>query len=77
MNGKPAYFTRQTARKLELPPDKIAELVEQEKLDCPFLGKDEAGKSFCRIYDLRPEICRLFGSNPERHPLLKCPHEEP
>lgn len=69
INGKPAYLPRQLARKLELPPEKIAELVE---LDCPFLGKDKDGKALCRIYDLRPGICRLFGNNPEQHPLLKC-----
>ncbi len=33
---------------------------------CPMLGKD--GR--CRVYEIRPAICRLYGLVPE----MKCPH---
>ena len=41
-------------------------------LQCPFLGFDEDGLSFCKIYEHRPEICRLFGKG--GHPFLTCPN---
>lgn len=27
---------------------------------CPFLGEEEDGRYFCKVYDQRPSQCRLF-----------------
>lgn len=36
-------------------------------LKCPF------SENGCKIYDIRPTICRLFGA--VDHPRMTCPHE--
>jgi len=66
--GQHGYLPRALARLFELPPEKI----NPEKIVCPFLGKDAEGKHICRIYDLRPEVCKLFGVHPEQSPRLVC-----
>jgi Fe-S-cluster containining protein len=76
VGDRPFYLPRALARKMELPPEQIADLAGAGKMDCPFLGRDKAGKCYCRIYNLRPEICRLFGTNPGQNPRLKCPNQE-
>lgn len=43
-----------------------------DRIVCPFLEYDKDGKSRCTIYELRPEICRLFGKG--GHPFLTCPN---
>jgi Fe-S-cluster containining protein len=69
------YIPRSTARILEAhTPEEIAS--GSVDITCPFLTKDENGKSLCRIYDMRPEVCRLFGINKENHRYLVCPHQE-
>lgn len=59
----------------------VAQIAEKEQrlidnqldgLQCPFLAFDENGLSYCKIYDKRPEICRLFGKG--GHPFLTCPN---
>ena len=37
-----------------------------EKLVCPYLNKDYR----CEIYDIRPEVCKLFGNG--KHKYLTC-----
>jgi len=69
------YLPRALARKTSLPPEKLSKLIKNNELDCPFLGKDESGKSLCRIYESRPEICRMFGAHPEINPKLACPNQ--
>jgi Fe-S-cluster containining protein len=69
------YLPRSTAKILESnPPEKIA--TGEVDITCAFLGKDKEEKAFCRIYDKRPEVCRLFGVNTEKHRYLQCPHQE-
>ena len=70
--GKPMYVPRQIVRQCEMSPAQLKEQTAIEKLECPFLGKDGEGKSFCKIYDLRPRICRLFGSRSDLDPRMKC-----
>jgi Fe-S-cluster containining protein len=77
IEGETYYLPRKLARKLELPPEQIAALIVADKLDCPFLGRDGTGKSYCHIYSLRPEVCRLFGVRPDLSPHLQCPNQEP
>lgn len=43
-----------------------------DRIVCPFLEYDKDGKSRCTIYELRPEICRMFGKG--GHPYLTCPN---
>lgn len=59
----------------------VAQIAEKEQrlidnqldgLQCPFLAFDENGLSYCKIYDKRPEVCRLFGKG--SHPFLRCPN---
>ena len=40
-------------------------------LRCEFLQYDKDCKSYCMIYDLRPEVCRVFGLNP-KDPTKRC-----
>ena len=42
------------------------------KLTCPFLERSVLGICSCRIYEKRPEVCRLFGNG--SHPMLVCPN---
>jgi Fe-S-cluster containining protein len=68
------YLPRSTARILESnAPENIA--AGEVDIPCPFLGRDK-GQAFCRIYDKRPEVCRLFGANTEKHRYLQCPYQE-
>jgi Fe-S-cluster containining protein len=68
------YLPRSTAKILESnPPEKI--VAGEVNIICPFLGKDKE-QAFCKIYDKRPEVCRLFGMNTEKHRYLQCPHQE-
>ena len=73
--GKTMYIPRKILRQCEVPREQLKELIVKEKLACPFLGKDDEGKNLCRIYELRPRICRLFGSRPDLDPRLKCPND--
>ena len=73
--GKSMYIPRQILRQCDVPREQLKELIVKEKLACPFLEKDKEGKSLCRIYELRPRICRLFGSRPDLDPRLKCPND--
>lgn len=59
----------------------VAEIAQKEGrlinnqldgLQCPFLAFDEDGLSYCKIYEHRPEICRMFGKG--GHPFLTCPN---
>ena len=43
--------------------------IKSKNLDCVFLDK-EAKR--CKVYAVRPMICRLFGA--VDHPKLTCPH---
>jgi Fe-S-cluster containining protein len=76
LRGEPKYIPRQIVRQCEMSPAAIKEQVAAEKLECPFLGKDGEGKSLCRIYELRPRICRLFGSRPDIDPRMKCQNQK-
>ena len=39
-------------------------------LQCEFLEIDKNGKSSCTIYELRPIVCKIFGTNP--NDIKKC-----
>jgi len=72
IGDRQCYLPRALARLFELPPEKI----DPKKIVCPFLGMDNEGKHFCRVYELRPEVCRLFGVHPEQSPRLVCPRQK-
>jgi Fe-S-cluster containining protein len=74
-NNAVYYLPRSTAKILASAP--LEKIVSGEAdITCPFLGKDKDEKTFCKIYDKRPEICRLFGVNVEKHRRLQCPRRE-
>jgi Fe-S-cluster containining protein len=74
IHNEPVYVPRSILNKLGSMS--VQQLLERGSIECPFLERDTQGTSGCRIYKLRPQICRLFGSNAEQHPLLRCPHQE-
>jgi len=47
-----------------------------ENMACPFIGTGKDGMTFCKVYEYRPEICRIFGSRPDLSEHLKCPNQE-
>lgn len=77
LNGRTVYFPKHIYEKFL----RAAEIAEKEHrlidnqfdgLQCPFLAFNNAGLSYCTIYEHRPEICRLFGKG--GHPFLTCPN---
>lgn len=77
MMGKTVYFPKHTYKKFL----EAAEIAHQQGrlidnqfdgLRCPFLAYDENDLAYCKIYEHRPEICRLFGKG--GHPFLTCPN---
>lgn len=75
--GKTVYFPKSAYKKFNEAMENIK--IQNRDIDnqidrivCPFLEYDENGKSRCAIYELRPEICRLFGKG--GHPFLTCPN---
>ena len=65
-------IVKKHVKKLHKNAEKLATLGNMEiwtqKGVCGFLDKDYK----CKIYDDRPEVCRLMGSEEKDHPLLKC-----
>jgi Fe-S-cluster containining protein len=50
------------------------ERVDPKDIVCPFLEQMD-GKSSCKIYDDRPMICRMFGTEGWRGVSLCCPYQ--
>lgn len=73
-NGKVFYLAKCLAKKVtDIYNDALAgKEISLDNLTCPFLEFDEAGKASCTIYELRPDVCRVFGHG--GHPNLVCPH---
>lgn len=73
-NGKVFYLAKCLAKKVtDIYNDALAgKEISLDNLTCPFLEFDESGKASCTIYELRPEVCLLFGH--AGHPNLVCPH---
>lgn len=76
INGKAFYVAKCLVKKLNYTfNDAISgKDISLDGLVCPFLEYDVAGKASCTIYDLRPEVCRLFGNG--GHPCLVCPNNK-
>jgi Fe-S-cluster containining protein len=72
IEGKRFYIPRSIERRLAR---ETQENIAKHPLVCPFV-KIAPGGAVCMIYELRPEICRLFGEHSEQHDLLKCPNQE-
>lgn len=73
-NGKVFYLAKCLAKKVtDIYNDALAgKEISLDNLTCPFLEFDEAGKASCTIYELRPDVCRVFGHG--GHPNLVCPY---
>ena len=50
-----------------------ADNIPADVMTCPFLKRDFNGLCSCAIYDIRPQVCRVFGHG--GHPLLQCPND--
>jgi Fe-S-cluster containining protein len=72
---KPFYIPRSIYNKMNQPLEQVVISLNHDELECPFLGTDN-GKCFCRIYELRPGVCRLFGTRADIAPELNCPNQE-
>jgi len=74
IRGTPHYVPRALLRQIE--HGQVNDLVKSGKLECPFLEKDNDGKCLCRIYELRPRKCRIFGTRSDIDPRLNCPNQD-
>jgi Fe-S-cluster containining protein len=73
-NGRVGYLPQSTVEILESNP--LERIIEGDvDITCPFLGRD-GEQTFCKIYDKRPEVCRLFGVNTVKRQYLQCPYQE-
>jgi Fe-S-cluster containining protein len=71
---KAMYLPKPMAERIEgLSFEQIIRLSGEE-LTCPFLGWDEGKWAVCRIYAVRPDICRMFGAG--NVPELVCRHQK-
>lgn len=74
-DGRVVYFPKELLKIFnsineQMPLDELQQTIN--KLNCPFLEKNAFGVCSCKIYDKRPEVCRLFGNG--KHPNLICPN---
>ena len=74
IRGIPHYVPRALLRRME--HEQVKDLAKSGKLECPFLEKNNDGKSLCQIYELRPAICRIFGTRSDIDPRLNCPNQK-
>ena len=75
MFGKTVYFPKKLFNKFTSINENISIEEMQQiigELTCPFLERNALGLCSCKIYDKRPEVCRLFGNG--KHPRLICPN---
>lgn len=49
--------------------------VNMKDIVCPFLEYDTDKRASCVIYDDRPEICRMFGTEGWRGVMFCCPYQ--
>lgn len=75
-NGNPFYIDHNANAAMMSAIHSLHGMGAIANYRCPFLEIGSNGKSKCAIYNNRPEVCRLFGTNPENHPLLKCPNQK-
>jgi Fe-S-cluster containining protein len=71
----PYYIPRSIYNKLNQPLAQVVISLNHDELECPFLGTDKDGKCYCRIYELRPGVCRIFGTRADIAPELNCPNQ--
>lgn len=77
LGGQVVYYPKHVYKKFLI----AAEIAQKENrlldnqfdgLQCPFLAYDDKGLAYCKIYDNRPGICKMFGKG--GHPFLTCPN---
>ena len=77
LEGRLVFYPERLLKKIESVNLKMSDDEIQSKINslvCPFLERNALGICSCKIYDKRPEVCRLFGSG--KHPYLVCPHNK-
>jgi len=72
VEGHTAYFVRSIVKKASHGVDNM----NPKDMICPFMGTGEDGKTFCKVYEHRPMMCRKFGIDWEQSILLKCPKDD-
>jgi len=72
VQGHTVYFVRSIVKKASHGVDNM----KTEDMICPFMGKNEDGTTFCKVYEYRPRMCRKFGVDWEEGDLLLCPKDE-
>jgi Fe-S-cluster containining protein len=73
IEGHTVYFVRSIVEKALQAGD--INKVSPKDIICPFLEYDEKKKSSCKIYDDRPSVCRMFGTEGWRGFYLNCPYQ--
>jgi Fe-S-cluster containining protein len=73
IEGHTTYFVKRIIEKIQQAGS--VEKVNPNDLICPFLEFDDKKKSSCKIYDDRPTICRMFGTEGWRGMYLCCPYQ--
>lgn len=62
---------------IDIGKDDLSKINKKlDTLVCPFLEFDVLGKSNCSIYENRPFVCRLFGTQGNSNKNLKCPNNK-
>jgi Fe-S-cluster containining protein len=73
IEGRITYLVKRIIEKIGQAGD-IGK-VNPKDIICPFLEFDKADKASCKIYDDRPEICRMFGTEGWKGVYLCCPYQ--
>jgi Fe-S-cluster containining protein len=73
IEGHITYLVKRIIEKIEQAGN--IEKVNPKDIICSFLEFDNVNKASCKIYDDRPEICRMFGSEGWKGVYLCCPYQ--
>jgi Fe-S-cluster containining protein len=73
IEGHTTYLAKSIVEAVERAGD--INKVSQKDITCPFLECGENNKTSCKIYDDRPMICRMFGTEGWRGFSLHCPYQ--
>jgi Fe-S-cluster containining protein len=73
IEGHTTYLVKRIVEKIQRAGN--IEKVDPKDIVCPFLNYDKDKKSSCKIYEDRPQICRMFGTEGWRGVSLCCPYQ--
>jgi Fe-S-cluster containining protein len=73
IKGHTTYLVKCIVKKVQKAGS--IEKVDPKDIVCPFLDYDKDKKSSCKIYEDRPQICRMLGTEGWRGVLFSCPYQ--